>query len=101
MRKEALDQWFTLSQFPEVASLEKIATIARQSRTLFVVGAGGAFITARQMAYLMGDIAGLPALAVASYDFESMSLFVLKGDLCLAISQSGETADTLLAALSQ
>ncbi len=95
MLKEVMEQWQTLPGNQHLSNLELLAENAREANTVFVAGAGGAHITSRQIAYLLSRIAGVNAMAVAVYDLDSITAQVREGDLFLAISQSGETADTI------
>lgn len=98
MLKEVMEQWRTLPGESHLTNLDILTDRARQASTVFVAGAGGAHITARQIAYLLSRIAGLNAVPVAVYDMDAITSQARKGDLFLAVSQSGETADTISAA---
>jgi glucosamine--fructose-6-phosphate aminotransferase (isomerizing) len=48
-----------------------------------------------QIAWLLREVAGFRALAIPAYEIESMRPMFREGDFVLAVSQSGETADTI------
>jgi glutamine---fructose-6-phosphate transaminase (isomerizing) len=74
--------------------LEKLALAMKKARRVFTVGAGSADFVSGQIAFYLRQH-GIHATAVKSYESRSFRGLVKKGDLCLAVSQSGETADTV------
>tara|TARA_B100001964_G_C14249248_1_gene609017 strand:- start:1283 stop:3025 length:1743 start_codon:yes stop_codon:yes gene_type:complete len=99
MLKEVMEQWQTVSRQAKSAStdLDKFVMELAQRGNLLLTGAGGAFYTCMQIAWLLREVTGLKALAVPAYEIDSLNALYAQGDLVLAISQSGETADTIRA----
>ncbi|MFT7243645.1 MAG: glucosamine--fructose-6-phosphate aminotransferase (isomerizing) [Candidatus Azotimanducaceae bacterium] len=100
MLKEVMEQWQTVPAVLntlEAAAFPKAVTLLQSARRIMVVGAGGAYFTGRQIAWLLRNKAGLDAIAVPSYEYDSFATLLGKEDVLLAVSQSGETADTLQA----
>ncbi len=97
MLKEILEQWRELDHAHDSEDFDELVRLVRSARQVVVTGAGSAFITSRQIAALLGKVAGVAAMAVPAYEIDSIRHLMSESDLVLAISQSGETADTLLA----
>lgn len=110
MLKEVMQQWRTIGcqtlnepetrytavhkgRHEELAS--KAVSAIRKADTILITGAGGAYYTAMQIAWVLKEVAGVRAIAVQAYEIESAKCLVREGDLLIAVSQSGETADTL------
>lgn len=68
-------------------------------RTIHLVGCGTAWHACLVAKYLIESIAGIQCVVDHASEFRYRSLTLHKDDLVLAISQSGETADTLAALL--
>ncbi len=64
-----------------------------KAATVFTVGAGTASFVAGHTAFLLRKL-GIQAHAVASYEADSYKSLCNKKSVCIAFSQSGETADT-------
>lgn len=75
-------------------AFEKIAAAVKKSRHVYTVGAGSADFVSAQIAFCLRQ-KGIHATAIKSYESRSFLNLVDKDDLCLAVSQSGETADTI------
>lgn len=73
--------------------LEKLANHIQESDLVYVMGAGSASFVGEFVAYQL-RLQGVKALAVKSYEATSYLGLVSSKSLCIAISQSGETADT-------
>jgi glutamine---fructose-6-phosphate transaminase (isomerizing) len=99
MLKEINEQWMTISAQAHGAAtgLAPMIEAISRAKTVVVTGAGGAFYAARQIACQLRDIAGVAALEVEASEIKRVQTLTRPGDLLLAISQSGETADTLSA----
>lgn len=106
MLKEIGEQWSTiprqLDQVNEVfkdlvnyIDTDKNADTKARQRSVILTGAGGAFLAAKQIVWFLNTIAEIPAIVFPAYEFDQARLFVEEGDVLIAISQSGETADTL------
>ncbi len=67
----------------------------KQARTVYTVGCGTAAYAAGQIAYYLRKLASVKALELKGYEMDSYKNLFQKDDLLLAISQSGETADTI------
>lgn len=100
MLKEIMEQWQTVPavlKTLETAAFPKAVTLLQGAKRIMVVGAGGAYFTGRQVAWLLRNEAGLDAIAIPAYEYDSFVTLLGEGDVLLAVSQSGETADTLQA----
>lgn len=97
MLKEIMEQWRTIPQQAVTGAneFEGIVDAIRQAGTVVVTGAGGAYYAARQIAWYLCDVADVTAMAVPAYEMAGARTLVKPGDVLLAISQSGETADTI------
>jgi glucosamine--fructose-6-phosphate aminotransferase (isomerizing) len=75
--------------------LQEFSGAVRKAKGVYVIGSGTAGIAAAQIAYFLRFIAKIPAKSLVGAEAgEYMELFT-KGDILLAPSQSGETADVL------
>lgn len=97
MLKEIMEQWRTVAAQAVVtdADFDELVRAMAAANLILVTGAGGAYYAARQIAWQLRRVAGVRALDVQAYEFDSLRCFVGPGDLLIAVSQSGETADTL------
>ncbi|MBW7953919.1 glutamine--fructose-6-phosphate transaminase (isomerizing) [Candidatus Dojkabacteria bacterium] len=69
--------------------------VCKSASRIFTVGAGSAAYAAGQIAYYLRSYASLPAFELKAYEFESYAKQFTDQDLVIAVSQSGETADTI------
>jgi glucosamine--fructose-6-phosphate aminotransferase (isomerizing) len=99
MMKEIMEQWQTVSRQAKStgADLGNFVLELERRGNLLLTGAGGAYYTCLQIAWLLREVTGLKALAVPAYEIESLEALYGQGDFVLAVSQSGETADTISA----
>jgi len=99
MLKEIMEQWQTVSRQGMLAGtdLDNFVQELKHCGNLLVTGAGGAYFACVQIAWLLRELAGFRVLAVPAYEIDSMKPLYKPGDFVLAISQSGETADTIQA----
>lgn len=100
MLKEVMEQWQTVPAVLNAidsSSFADAVALLKQARRIVVVGAGGAYFTGRQIAWLLRNEAGLDAIDVPAYEYDSFATLFKEGGLMIAVSQSGETADTLQA----
>jgi len=97
MLKEIMEERHVLSNAVNYSlqDLKPLLSAIKKANTVFTIGAGGAFLAADQVAYLLRSIAGIKAVGMRAYEIDSYSHFFQKGDVVIAISQSGETADTI------
>jgi glucosamine--fructose-6-phosphate aminotransferase (isomerizing) len=100
MMKEVMEQWQTVPSVLNTlhtADFDAAVSLIQNARRIMVVGAGGAYFTGRQIAWLLRGEAGLDVMDVPAYEYDSFSTLLGQGDVLLCVSQSGETADTLQA----
>lgn len=97
MLKEVMEQWSSIANAAEISKpeLQMLVDAMKAANHVFLVGAGGAYFAAEQISFLLRTIAQLNALGVRAYELDSFLPLVQPGDVVLAVSQSGETADTL------
>ncbi len=97
MIKEIMEQWHTIPRqaMGQGATLAALVAAIRKAKTVIVTGSGGAYYCARQIAWLLRSIAAVRALDVPAYEIDGFRSCLQAGDVMLAISQSGETADTI------
>lgn len=97
MLKEIVEQQNTIleaSSYEESDFKDVIAAIKKAS-TIYTLGSGGASFAAEQVSYYLRYIAKLRAINIKPYDINSYVHLFKNNDLFVAISQSGETADTI------
>ena len=97
MIKEIVDQKDTIvnaTQYTRKQLLPLLKAI-KQTHRVYVVGAGTAGFAAGQICYFLRNIAKIDAQDIRSYEFNSYINVIKKEDLIIAVSQSGETADTI------
>ncbi|MEM3671020.1 MAG: glutamine--fructose-6-phosphate transaminase (isomerizing) [Thermoprotei archaeon] len=88
----------TIESIEHSRSLSEAATIVAQAENIYLLAAGTAYhasTAARDALLLFSKRPGLP---VVSSEYQLHSESVRKGDVVVAVSQSGETIDTLLGA---
>ncbi|MBT4681170.1 MAG: SIS domain-containing protein, partial [Candidatus Pacebacteria bacterium] len=73
--------------------LLELTTEINQANRVYVLGAGSASFAAGQIAFWLRE-QGIQATVLKSYEARSYRKLFSDHDLCIAISQSGETADT-------
>lgn len=97
MLKEIVEQQHTIKE--AVAYTEKelapLVKAIKKAKTVYTVGAGTAGYAAGQIAYFLRKIAKTRAIELKSYEIGSYVNIFSKDDLIIAVSQSGETADTI------
>lgn len=69
----------------------------RRCRRLMLIGCGTSYHSAIATRQLLEELTELPVMVELASDFLDRSTPVFRDDVCFFISQSGETADTLLA----
>ena len=97
MFKEIEEQKYTLAAATGYSQKElaPLVSAVKKARTVYTIGAGTASYAAGQVAYFLRKYAGINAVELRSYEFSSFKKFLNKKDLIIAVSQSGETADTI------
>jgi len=96
--KEIYEQIKTISKTTSINEREigKLATKINSGYKVILTGCGTASYCALATKYFFAE-QGIDAQSIPSYEFMPFSKFVDKKTLVFAISQSGETADTLIA----
>lgn len=77
-------------------SFEQLKKLASKFDQVMLVGCGTAYHISLLASYYFAEV-GIKAMAFQAHEFETFIKYVNKKTLVLAVSQSGETADTLLA----
>ncbi|MDE1462442.1 glutamine--fructose-6-phosphate transaminase (isomerizing) [Spartinivicinus poritis] len=97
MLKEIQQQWETIPRAAAVdrQQLEAMIKAINNAKNVFITGAGAAFFIGEQIAAMLREIAGIFVTPIPAYEFESYLVSIEPSDVLIAISQSGETADTL------
>lgn len=96
--KEIYEQLKTIPKTASINELEinKLAEKIKSGYKVILTGCGTASYCALAAKYFFAQ-QGINAQAIPSYEFMPFSKFIDKKTLVFAISQSGETADTLIA----
>jgi glucosamine--fructose-6-phosphate aminotransferase (isomerizing) len=97
MIKEIVEQRFTIREAVQYSSeeLTPLVKAIKNARIVFTVGAGTAAFAAGQIAYFLRKYAHVHAVELKSYEMDSYKELFTDQDLIIAVSQSGETADTI------
>lgn len=97
MIKEIVEQKYTINEAVQYTEkeLEPLVNAIKESHRVYLVGAGTASFAAGQIAFFLRKYAGVQAIELKSYEMESYKELFSKKDVIIAISQSGETADTI------
>lgn len=97
MLKEIMEQGDTLfravEQEPDI--FNKAVDFIKNAREIYFVGCGTAGKVGIAASYIFSEIAQRHVNAIVGSEFKSFEKFLTKETLLIAISQSGETADTL------
>ncbi|MBU1151575.1 glutamine--fructose-6-phosphate transaminase (isomerizing) [Patescibacteria group bacterium] len=97
MIKEIMEQKDSLSrainQDPSI--IEKVAKEIRSAGSIYLTGCGTAGKVAMVAQYLFGEVSKLQSHFYFGSEFLSQAGFLNKKSIVIAISQSGETADTM------
>jgi len=99
---EAITNAFRGRLLPEegiskLGGVEIIADKLKQTERIIIVAMGTALLAGKTGEYMLEEYAGIPVEAENASEFRYKKPIIKKNDLVLAISQSGETADTLFA----
>jgi len=97
MLKEILEQQDTILKAVnyKLDDLKPLIDIIKKAKRIYITGAGTAGFASGQIAYYLRTISNIDVLDVRPYDFASYFPILKKDDLIIAVSQSGETADTI------
>ncbi len=64
-------------------------------KRIYIVACGSAYHVGMTAKYIIEDLARIPVTVDIASEFRYRNPIIKKGDLCIFVSQSGETADTL------
>lgn len=97
MEKEIMEAPFVIRQVvaEEDARYKKLAAAIKKARAVYCIGSGTAGAAAAQTAYYLREYAGINAKELIGAEANEYRALIGKGDILLAPSQSGETADVL------
>ena len=97
MIKEIMEQKETLARAINTKSddLHEVANLIKRADQTYIVGCGTAGYVAHMGEYLFADIARIPSQMRSASEFKTVAPFLTDRSVVIAISQSGETADTL------
>ncbi|MCL4128123.1 UNVERIFIED_CONTAM: hypothetical protein GTU68_007523 [Idotea baltica] len=98
MLKEIYQQPFTVADSLRGRSgLEKVIDKVKNADRIIILGCGTSWHAGLIAEYLFEDLARIPTEVEYASEFRYRNPVINKGDVVIAISQSGETADTLAA----
>ncbi|MEI7604137.1 MAG: glutamine--fructose-6-phosphate transaminase (isomerizing) [bacterium] len=97
MLKEIVEQKHTIREAVQYSEeeLKPLVDAIKNADKIYTIGAGTASFAAAQIAYYLRKISGKIAIELKSYECGSYKEIFSEKDLILAVSQSGETADTI------
>jgi len=81
----------------KLGGLEPVIDKLKKIDRIIIVGMGTAFLAGKVGEYMLEEYAGIPVEVENASEFRYKKPVINKNDAVLAISQSGETADTLFA----
>ena len=80
-----------------LGGLSEVAEQLKKAKRILISGCGSAYYAGRVGEYMLEEYAGIPAEADLASEFRYRKPVFRDGDVFLAVSQSGETADTIAA----
>ncbi len=80
-----------------LGGLSEVAEQLKKAKRILISGCGTAYYAGRVGEYMLEEYAGIPAEADLASEFRYRKPVFRDGDVFLAVSQSGETADTIAA----
>ena len=97
MLKEIVEQKHTIREAIQYTKEElgPLTSAIKKAATVYTVGAGTAGFAAGQIAFYLRKYANIKAIELKSYEMVSYKGMFTQDDLLIAVSQSGETADTI------
>jgi glutamine---fructose-6-phosphate transaminase (isomerizing) len=97
MYKEIIETPLVLDRLiaQDQLQIEKIAKTIKKARNVYTIGSGTAALAASQIAYYLRIHAQVRAVSLVGAEAGSYQELLGKGDVVIAVSQSGETADVL------
>lgn len=81
----------------KLGGLAEIESELRSAKRILIAACGTAYLAGRVGEYLLEEYAGIPVEVDIASEFRYRKPVFREGDIFLAVSQSGETADTLAA----
>ena len=81
----------------KLGGLSEMADTLRSAQRILIAACGTAYLAGRIGEYMLEEYAGIPVEVDIASEFRYRKPVFRDGDILLAISQSGETADTLAA----
>ncbi|WP_292000500.1 glutamine--fructose-6-phosphate transaminase (isomerizing) [Caldivirga sp.] len=82
----------------DMGYVSKLSRIITEARRVFITASGTSYHAGLVLDYLLAGLAGLDTHVFNSSEYRKYLRLVREGDLLVAVSQSGETIDTLMAA---
>ena len=79
------------------SEIYEAAKMVIEARRVFIAAAGTSFHAGLVLDYYLNSLAGIPSIPLIASEYNKYCKSVKPGDLLIAISQSGETIDTLMA----
>ncbi len=97
MLKEIHDEPFALRQVTKEkdTNYRALAAAIKKAKTVYTIGSGTTGGAAAQMAYYLREYGGANVISLIGAEASEYYKLFKKGDLVIALSQSGETADVL------
>ncbi len=97
MEKEIMEAPYVIRQVvaEEDAKYKKLASAIKKARQVYCIGSGTAGAAAAQTAYYLREFGNINARELIGAEANDYRKLIGKGDLLVAPSQSGETADVL------
>jgi len=97
MIKEIIEQKHTIrnATLYSYEELFPLINSIRQAEHVYTVGSGTAYFAASQIAYILRRESQLNVTEIKAYEISSYRDLFKKNDVIIAVSQSGETADTI------
>lgn len=97
MIKEILEQEHTVKEAVQYSKeeMKPLADKVKKAEKVFTVGSGTAAFVAGQIAYFLREYADVDARELKAYETESYRKVFTPESIIIAVSQSGETADTI------
>ncbi len=81
----------------KLGGLESVSEKLKDAKRIHIAACGTSYLAGRVGEYLLEEYAGIPVEVDLASEFRYRKPVFRRGDILLAISQSGETADTLAA----
>lgn len=99
MIKEIFDQVHSLREITNTSldDFQPLVKAIQKAGRVYTVGAGSASYVAGQIAGYLREYASIQATELKAYEVSSYVRNFKRGDVLIAVSQSGETADTIAA----